>query len=241
MEEIILEAQKRQETGTRKVNRLRKRALIPAVVYGEGKQPLSIQLAARDFLNLIAVHRGESFVLKLKIKDNGKYQERSVLIKQIQHHPVRDDCIHVDFNEISLTKTIRVKVPLVAVGEAIGVKFDGGVLDHILWELEIECLPAQIPESIEVNVSGLKVGDSLHVKDLAVGEGIKLLNDPEAAVLAVAMPRKEEAAPAAAEAGAEVKAEPEVIKEKKEKPEGSAEAQAGKPPSGSKKLQEEKK
>lgn len=234
MEEIVLEAQKRQEAGTRKVNRLRKRALIPAVVYGEGKQPLSIQLVARDFLNLIAVHRGESFVLKLKVRDNGKYQERSVLIKQIQHHPVRDDVIHVDFNEISLTKTIRVKVPLVAVGEAVGVKLDGGVLDHILWELEIECLPAQIPESIEVNVSGLKIGDSLHVKDLAVPEGVKFLNDPEAAVLAVAMPRKEEAAPAAAEAGAEAKAEPEVIKEKKEKPE-AAEAQSSKKP------QEEKK
>jgi large subunit ribosomal protein L25 len=189
---------------------------------------------------LIAVHRGESFVLKLRVKDNGKYQERSVLIKQIQHHPVRDDIIHVDFNEISLTKTIKVKVPLVAVGEAVGVKLDGGVLDHILWELEIECLPAQIPESIEVNVSGLKIGDSLHVKDLTVPEGVKFLNDPEAAVLAVDMPRKEEAAPAAAEAGAGAKAEPEVIKEKKEKPE-AADAQAGKAASGGKKPQEEKK
>lgn len=236
MEEIALEAQKRQELGTRRVNRLRKSALIPAVVYGEGKTPLNIQLAAKDFLNMLAVHRGESFVLKLRIKDNGGFQEKSVLIKQIQHHPVRDDVIHVDFNEISLSKTIRVKIPLLAVGEAIGVKRDGGVLDHILWELEIECLPARIPKSIEVNVSDLKIGDSLHVKNLAVGEGIKLLNDPEATILAVVMPTKEEAAAAPSEMGeAGAKAEPEVIKEKKEKAEGTAEAQA------SKKAQDEKK
>ena len=236
MEEIALEAQKRQELGTRKVNRLRKSALIPAVVYGEGKITLNIQLAAKDFLNLLAVHRGESFVLKLRIKDNGEFQEKSVLIKQIQHHPVRDDVIHVDFNEISLTKTIRVKIPLSAVGEAVGVKRDGGVLDHILWELEIECLPTLIPKSIEVNVSDLKIGDSLHVKNLTVGEGIKILNDPEATILAVVMPTKEEVAPAPSELeGAGAKAEPEVIKEKKEKPEGTAEAQ------GSKKAQDEKK
>lgn len=226
MEEIILEAQKRQDTGKGKVNRLRKRAVIPAVVYGEGRASLGIQLAAKDFLKLMEVHRGESFVLTLRVKDNGNSEDKPVLIKQIQHHPVSEQILHVDFNEISLTKAIRVKVPLVAVGESVGVRQEGGVLDHILWELEVECLPTQIPKSIEVDVSGLKIGSSLHVRDIAVGPQIKVLNDPGATVLAVVMPTKEEIAPAPAEAAAgEAKPEPEVIKEKKEKteaPEGGA-------------------
>lgn len=223
MEEVILEAQKRQDVGSGKVHRLRKRALLPAVVYGEGKMPLSIQLAAKDFAHMIGVHKGESFVVKLRIKDGVQSEDKSVLIKQIQHDPKSDDVIHIDFHEISLTKTIRVKVPVVAIGEAVGVKRDAGMLDHIMWELEIECLPTQIPESIEVDVANLKIGDSLHVKDISLPQGVKVLHDPEAAVLAVVMPTKEEAAPAAEEAAAgETKAEPEVIKEKKEKPEGAA-------------------
>ena len=250
MEDIILEAQKRQGTGSRRVNRLRKSAFIPAVVYGLGESSLSIQLVTRDFLKLIGLHRGESFVLKLRIKDDSqpegsglasnsqshRQQDRSVLIKQIQYHPVKDEIIHVDFNEISLTKAIRIKVPLVASGEAIGVKRDAGVLDHILWELDVECLPTQIPKSIEVDVSNLKIGDSLHVKNLKPLEGVKVLNDPEATILAVVLPSKEEIAPAAEEALAtEAKLEPEVIKEKKEKVEAAPEA------AGSKKAQEEKK
>lgn len=233
MEEIILEAQKRLDTGRGRVNRLRKAASIPAVVYGEGKESLNVQLVSRDFLKLMGVHRGESFVVTLRIKDNGKDQDRPVLIKQIQYHPVSDDVLHVDFNEISLTKAIRIKVPLSAIGEPVGVKQDGGVLDHILWELEVECLPTQIPKSIEVDVSGLKIGDSLHVKDISVASEIKVLNDPGATVLSVVMPQKEEAAPEAGAEG-EAKAEPEVIKEKKEK------AEEGEGSSG-KKAQEEKK
>lgn len=229
MEEIILEAQKRQDIGKGKVGRLRKKAFIPAVVYGEGKGSLSVQVVSKDVMNIIGAHRGESFVLKLKIKDGNNFQEKSVLIKEIQHNPVKDEIIHIDFNEISLTKTIKVKIPLIAKGESVGVKLDGGVLDHVLWELEIECLPTQIPKSIEVDVSNLKIGDSVHVKNLIIPQGVKVLNDQEATVLAVAMPTKEEVAPAAEEVLAgETKAEPEVIKEKKEKAEEAAEPSGGK-------------
>jgi large subunit ribosomal protein L25 len=236
MEEIILEAQKRQDIGKGKVTRLRHKSLIPAVVYGEGRLSLSIQVAARDFSRLIEVHRGESFVLTLRVKDNGKSQDKSVLIKQVQYHPASEEILHVDFNEISLTKAIRVKVPLVAAGESVGVKQDGGVLDHILWELEVECLPTKIPKSIEVDVSQLKIGDSLHVSDIIVPPGVKILNDPQATILAVGMPTKEEVVSAVEEAAAGgAKAEPEVIKEKKEK----VEAAEGAAPA--KKVQEEKK
>lgn len=228
MEEIILEAQKRQDIGTGRVHRLRKLAILPAVVYGEAKKSLSIQLIARDLLHLMRVHKGESFVITLRIKDGAQSEDKSVLIKQIQHDPVSDELIHIDFHEISLTKTIRVKVAVVAIGEAIGVKQDGGVLDHTMWELEVECLPAQIPEVIEVDVSNLKIGDALHIKDLSLPPGVKVLSDPQATVLAVSMPTKE-APPAAEEAlAAEAKAEPEVIKEKKEKAEGAGSEAAAK-------------
>ncbi len=227
MEEVILEAQKRTDTGTGRVNRLRKSSALPAVVYGEGHSPLNLQLSAKEFANLVAKHKGGSFMIKLRIKDGSKQSDKAVLIKEIQHHPVKDTVIHVDFNEISLTKHIRVKVPVAAKGEAIGVKRDAGVLDHVIWELEIECLPTSIPEAIEVDVSNLEIGKSIHVKDIVLPAGVKVLNDPDSAVLAVAAPAKEEA-PAEAVEG-QAKAEPEVIKEKKEKVEGeAASAPAGK-------------
>ncbi len=227
MEEIILEAHKRTAIGSDKVRKLRKAANIPAVVYGQGKKSLSIQLRHKDFAGLLSSHRGESFVLKLKIKDGDKVLDKAVLIKEIQYHPVKDSIAHVDFNEISLSKMIKVKIPVAVAGESIGVKQDGGMLEHILWELEIECLPTQIPKHIDVDVSALKIGDSVHVKDLIIPAGVKALNDPQALVLAVVMPMKEEPVAPVEGAEGEIKAEPEVIKEKKEKPE-EAKAEAKK-------------
>lgn len=222
MEEIILEAQMRKDTGTGRVNRLRKQAIIPTVVYGEGRKTLTIQVRSKDFVNLMSAHHGESFVLNLRIKEDLKNEDKAVLIKHVQHNPVTDDVVHIDFNQISLTKKIRVKVPVAAKGESVGVKQDGGVLDHILWEIEVECLPTQIPKSVEVDVTALKVGDSIHVRNLIIPQGLKVFNDPEATVLAVVAPTKEEAAPTAEETLAQgAKAEPEVIKEKKEKAEGA--------------------
>jgi len=239
MEQIILEAQKRTDFGTARANRLRKHAFIPAVVYGEGKGSLNIQVALKDFMNLLAGHAGESFVFTLRVKDGKTHEDKSVLIKEIQYHPVRDSVIHVDFNEISLTKTIKVKVPVAAKGEAVGVKQDGGMLEHILWELEIECLPTKIPKAIEVDVSNLKIGDSVQIKNLSIPEGVKVLHDQEASVLAVVHP-KEEAIPTAEEvaAGGEVKEEPEVIK--KEKPEEAEEAAEGKGAAKEKEKEEKK-
>ena len=227
MEEIILEARIRKDRGTGRVNRLRKQAIIPAVVYGEGRETLTIQVRSKDFVNLMSAHHGESFVLNLRIKEDLKNEDKAVLIKNVQHNPATDDIVHIDFNEISLTKKIRVKVPVAAKGESVGVKQGGGVLDHVLWEIEVECLPTQIPKSVEVDVTALKVGDSIHVRNLVIPQGLKVFNDPEATVLAVVAPTKEEAAPTTEEALAGgAKAEPEVIKEKKEKAEGAEGASA---------------
>lgn len=221
MEEIILEATLREEAGKSKVKPLRKSGFIPAIVYGEGKKTVSIKVERRSVLRLIHEHHIENVIINLKIAgDEKKAKDSAVIIKEIQRDPVRDDILHIDFNQISLTKEIKVKVPITAKGEPVGVKVDGGSLEHVIWELEIECLPTQIPPKIEVEVSQLKIGDAILVKDLTLPPGIKVLQDPDQVVVSVAAPVKEEAALTPEEGAAPE--EPEVIKEKKEVPEEGA-------------------
>jgi len=222
MEEIILNAQIRQELGKNKVSNLRGAGFIPAVVYAEGKSSLAIKVSHRELVRLLHQHHLENAILSLKIKDDKKDKPRSCLIKETQYDPVTGDIIHVDFNEISLTKAIKVNVPVTAKGEAIGVKQDGGSLERILWEIEVECLPTAIPKEIEVEVSHLKLGDSIHIKDIQFPSDVKVLTSHDAIVLNIAAPMKEEVPVEAVEG--EATQEPEVIKEKKEAPaEGEAE------------------
>jgi large subunit ribosomal protein L25 len=221
MEEIFLDAQPREALGRGKVKDLRRQGFIPAVVYADGKESLPLKVSHGELLRLVHQHRIEGIVINLNVKDNKKQKPRPCLIKEIQYDPVHGDIIHVDFNEISLTKAIKVNVPVSAKGEPAGVKQEGGSLEHILWEIEVECLPVNIPKAIEVDVSQLKIGDSVHIKDLAIPDGVKVLNDPGAIVLSVAAPMKEEVVAVPVEG--EVPQEPEVIKEKKEEPAEAAE------------------
>jgi large subunit ribosomal protein L25 len=216
MEEIFLDAQIREGMGRAKVKDLRDAGFIPAVVYSEGKISKPLKVSRSQLVRLVHQHRLENAVINLRIKDDGKEKTKSCLIKEIQYHPVKEDIIHVDFNEISLTKVIKINVPVVAKGDPIGVKQEGGSLEHILWEIEVECLPVDIPKEIEVDVSNLKIGDSVHVKDIAFPPKVKVLNGPETILLSVAAPIKEEVLAVPVEG--EEKQEPEVIKEKKEAP-----------------------
>ena len=221
MEEIFLEAELREEKGSAKSRDLRNNGYLPSVVYFHGKDALPIKFPKSALLKLVHQHRLESVIINLKIKDDKKAKGRPCLVKEIQYDPVSEEIIHVDFNEISLTEAIKVNVSVEVKGEAIGVKQEGGSLEHILWEIEVECLPTNIPKNIEVDVSALKMGEAIHVKDIVFPVGVKPLNDPAAIVLHVAAPMKEEAPVEAVEG--EAKAEPEVIKEKKEVPaEGAA-------------------
>jgi len=213
MEEISLEAEARIEVGRSKVKELRGKGFIPGVIYSGGKDALSVKVSRHALLQLIHQHRIENVVINLKIKDDKKKGARACMIKEMQHEPVRGDITHIDFNEISLTKVIKVNVPVVTKGEPVGVKQEGGSLEHILWEIEVECLPTDIPKNFEVDVSALKMGNSVHVKDIIPPPKVKVLADPEAVVLSVAAPMKEEVAEAVE--GLEP-TEPEVIKEKKE-------------------------
>jgi len=227
MEEIVLEAQIREEKGRAGVKDLRAGDFIPAVIYSHGKPALSVKVSKSALRKLVHQHRLESTIINLKIKDDKKHA-RPCLIKEIQYHPVHEDIVHVDFNEVSLTDAIKVSVPVEAIGVAIGVKQEGGSLENILWELEVECLPTSIPKNISIDVNQLKMGDAVHVKDVVFPSGVKSLNDPDALVLHIIAPMKEEA-PVEAEVEGEAKQEPEVIKEKKEVPvEGAAEGAAEK-------------
>ncbi|HSV43747.1 MAG TPA: 50S ribosomal protein L25, partial [Candidatus Bathyarchaeia archaeon] len=142
-----------------------------------------------------------------------------------QHDCVTDQVIHVDFKRISLTEKVKVSVPLIPKGDPIGVKQGGGSLDHILWELDIICLPMDIPEGIEVDVSHLQVNESIHLKDVVLPKGVETKHDVEAIVFSVAPPMKEEA-PVEVPAGAE----PEVIQKEKPAKEGDAAPAAGSAP-----------
>lgn len=239
MEEIFLEAELREEKGRGKIKDLRDSGSLPSVVYSHGKDALSIKFSKSTLLKLMHQHRLESSIINLKIKDDKKAKGRPCLIKEIQYDPVHEDIIHIDFNEISLTEAIKVNVPIEAKGEAIGVKQEGGSLEHILWEIEVECLPTNIPKHIEVDVASLKMGEAIYVKDIVFPSGVKPLNDPAAIVLHIAAPMKEEAAVEPVEG--EATQEPEVIKEKKEVPVEGGAGEEGKPVKESKPAKEEKK
>ena len=223
MEKVILKASVRNETGKRVAKDLRAKGLVPANVYKGGKDATSLTVSCVVLKEILHTKAGENALITLKISDaDASTKDRTVLIKEIQRHPVSDDILHVDFNEISLTEMLKVDVPLVSKGEAIGVKAEGGILEHVLRELTVECLPTAIPEKIEVNVTDLKIGGHIFVKDIMVPEGVKILNDGELIALVIKAPKVEVAKEEAEVPGSE---EPELIRKKKE----DAEAEEGAP------------
>ncbi|KPL03948.1 MAG: hypothetical protein AMJ73_04985 [candidate division Zixibacteria bacterium SM1_73] len=215
----MLKAKARDKFGKEHVKKLRRKGVIPAVVYGAEISPLPLEVEAKSFHALLRSGLGENVIITLNI-DDPKNGDKKVLIREIQRDPVWGNILHIDFQQISLTKKLTINVPVHLVGTPLGVQQDGGILQHVLRELEVECLPTDIPEKIEVDVSNLKIGDSIHVGDIKL-EGAELLSDPQGSIVSVVPPtifKEPEVAPAAA---AE---EPEVITEKKEEEEKEEEA-----------------
>mgnify|MGYP003586663186 CR=1 FL=1 len=225
MKAVKVVAQPRDVKGSGSAGRLRRKGLIPAVVYGSGKEAHLIQLNAHDFEQMLRGHTGEHMVMDLEV---GKDKALKVLLKEIQHDPVSHKIIHADFNEISMTKKLRVEIPVRLQGEPAGVTQQGGVLEHVLRQVEVECLPTDILEQIVVDVSGLHIGQSLTVADIHLDPAkYTVLTVKELAVAAVAAPKvEEEPTPEAAAEGAA--AEPEVITEKKPEEGEEAEGEEGK-------------
>ena len=225
MEILELNAQAREEVGKGTANRLRKSNWIPAIVMRKGKKTSHIKVNDREFLHLMHAGHSENIVVKLLITDEkGELKKRTAIMQDVQHDPVKDDVLHIDFREISLKERVEVPVKIDVKGEAKGVTVEGGVLEHAMWEITVECLPTEIPEHIVVDVTELGMNESIHVKDLVVPEGIVLKADPELAVIACEPPAKAPEEPSAEEEVlAEGGAEPEVIKQKAEEEAPAAE------------------
>ena len=223
--EIKVAAQKRTAGGSSGARRVRREGWVPAVVCTDKGQSESIQINAHDFEMMLHHQQSENVIIDLTVGDG---LPRKVLLREVQHHPVSGGALHVDFVEISMTRKMRVAVPVRLIGEPVGVSQEGGLLEHILRELHVECLPGDLMESIDVDVSALKLGQSTLVRDLKVDPKITILTTGDIAVARVAAPRKEEEVAAAETAVAAEGAEPEVITARKEKEgeEGAAEGAA---------------
>jgi large subunit ribosomal protein L25 len=228
MKEVTFKVSARKEAGKEKAKKLRAQGMLPGVVYGEGGA-VPIAFNAHEFEVLWQAARGENILINLEVQ-NGGVETKKSLVREIQREPVWGKILHVDFQHISLTKKINVKVPVHLTGTPVGVKDAGGILQHTFRELEISCLPTEIPQHIDVDVSNLKIGDSIHVRDLQLTPGIQVLVDGDLSVASVVPPTiiKEGELEAAAEV-----AEPEVITERKpaegEEVEEGTEAKGKKP------------
>lgn len=216
MEKVSLSVEKRENTGKGAARSLRRDGMVPAVVYRAGNSE-PIKVNKKELAKIINAVSGEQLMVDLQFSDGGK---KLALLKDFQVDPIRNEILHSDFFEVSLTEEVKITVHVSTVGEPIGVKRDGGILQHTLREVEIECLPDKIPGKIEVDISKLEVGQSVHVSDLKFDEGIRVLTDAGDVIVNVIAPIVE-AAPAEEAAAAEA-AEPEVIKKGKKEEEGAA-------------------
>ena len=217
-----LTVQKRSQQGKRPIRRMRGEGLIPAVVYGRDMQPMPVSINQREFVRLLHSKAGEHALVTLKL-DDGKSWEKPALIHAVQHNPVDGRVLHVDFHAILLTERIKVKVPVLLHGEPAGVKQEGGILEHFLRELEVECLPTEIPAGVEHDVRALNIGDNVHVRDLAPPHNAKILTDADGVIAAVQAPKIEKV-----EEEAAAPTEPEVLREKKPEEEGAEGAEGAK-------------
>ena len=205
----------RENRGKGVARTLRGSGRVPAVIYGHGREPQSLSIDTRELEKLLSHISAENTVIDLSI--DGKASR--TLIREIQRHPFKRQILHVDFQELVAGEKVTVRLPIVLVGVPVGVRMDGGILDQTLRELEVEVDPANIPNHVDVDVSELHIGSSVHVSDITLPEGVEIVGDPDASVCVVSAPRA--AIEEAAAETAETSAEPEVIRQKKDEDEGS--------------------
>ncbi len=225
MPEIVVAAQGRTDTGKNVNRRLRTQGLIPGVVYGAAKESIAVAVSPKEITTILRSASGENTLFDLDL--DGK--RRKVILKEFQLEPIKGQILHADFYEVALDKLLEVKVHVELHGTPVGVKVQGGIIDFVTRELEVECLPTDIPEKIVLDVSALELGKHLRVSDLTAPPKVKILTEPDVVVVHVVAPRAEEVAvvaEVAAEGAAAV--EPEVIKKGKVEGE-AAEEKADKP------------
>jgi large subunit ribosomal protein L25 len=214
-----LEVEAREQTGKGVTRRLRAAGRIPGVLYGGGRPAVPLALdPARLHKLLHESEMGMNTLIDLKVTGHAELDGKTVMVRELQRDPVRGTFVHADLYEVNLQEAIEVSVPIHLTGKSAGVEL-GGVLDHALREVEVKCLPRAIPDEFVVDVTPLELGDSLHVSDLVLPEGVELISDPELSIVSVVAPTKEE--------------EPEAeVLEGEEAVAAAAEAEAGAPAEG---------
>ena len=206
---IQLKAEPRNAAGTTASKAVRKAGKVPAIIYGRHQKPQSLQLDARARALALAKGTGEHVLVNLEIAGVGT---ALALIQDVQHHPLKRHILHLDFHALKEDEVMHTTVPVIGFGESAGVKTGGGLLEQIIRSLDVECLPKDLPENITLDVSGMNIGDTIHVNQVPLPAGVVARNPADAVVFHLAAPTVEvEAAPGAEGAAAS----PEVLKEKK--------------------------
>ena len=218
---IVVKSENRQGLGSNASRRLRAQGFVPAVLYGEAMDSAPLVLSKKDIVEIMKLESGENTIFKVAVGA----EAYDVMIKEMQVDPATDELLHVDLIRISMDKPVKVTVPVVHRGEPFGVKTEGGFIDFVTREVEVECLPRDIPESLSIDISELHIGQSFKVQAMAVPAGVKVLAEPGTVLVLVSLPHKEEEFPGEkpeGEVAAEEAKEPEVIKKEraeKEEPE----------------------
>ena len=208
--QVKLTARPRSESGRNAVKTVRTRGSVPAVIYGHHRTPANLEVSHRELEILLSHAVGENILVDLEIQDGANKSNQLSLIQEVQRHTLRNQILHVDFQAVSMTEKISADITVEPFGEAEGVKNFGGLLEQSIRSISIRCLPQDLPEIIKVDVSALKIGDSIHIRDLQLPKGVEADVDADLTVFIVAEPAVAVEAPAAGAA-----ASPEVIKEKK--------------------------
>ena len=234
---IQLKAKARTEIGRGAVKRLRAQGAVPAVIYGARTKPINVAVDVEELEKVLHSGTSENVLVDLVVDEGGATNNRLALIQEVQHHPYEDVILHIDFHEVVATEKLRANVPVRPIGEPEGVKTGGGILEYVMRELRVECLPQDLPAMIEVNVEKLEISQSIHVGDITPPKGVTFLDDRGQTVFLVAAPITEEELAAMTEAAAAPAGEPEVITAKAEEGaegavvegEAAPKAEAGKP------------
>jgi large subunit ribosomal protein L25 len=215
MKSVALKAYPRSVSGRNAVKKIRSSGRVPATIYGRNLQPQNLELQTLDLTKLLKHSATENILVDLAV--DGDQRNHLALMQEIQHDSLSGSVLHVDFHEIKADEKVTVSVPVEATGEAVGVKSAGGVLEHVMFKLRVSALPKDLPEQINVDVSALAIGSSIHIGDIAAPTGVEIIGKKEAVVFSVAAPATEvEETPAAAEGEAKAAGAVEMLKEKKE-------------------------
>ncbi len=227
---LMIKCEKREVFGKNASRRLRREGKVPAVLYGGDEPSMHLAIQKKDIFGILRSESGENTIFKASFDS----ESRDTMIKELQTDPVTDEILHIDLILIAMDKAVRVSVPVVVAGESVGVKTEGGFVDLITREVEVECLPGDIPEHIEVDISDLHLHQSIKIEDMIFPEGVESLEDPQTLVVLIEAPTKEEeVAVEAEEEEVEVMAEgeqPEVIKKEKEEEEKEEKKEQKTPP-----------